>query len=202
MKNCRKFEPLIALSVEGDLREADEKLIEKHLEHCVSCRELRIELQESQAAFKSLRQGVVNSGALAEVRSRVLTDVGELEPAPAWVIAIHRLVFAGMRRRTAIAGVAVGALLMGGVWLGRGHHNAQPALEPVSPVAVAIVNEPVDQQLPVKPAKTANPRKHRVVTPNVNDRVAAESDSVQFPIKFVTDDPNIIIYWLPSDKGD
>jgi hypothetical protein len=35
------------------------------------------------------------------------------------------------------------------------------------------------------------------------DVPAAEVTHVsQLPMKFLTDDPNIIIYWLPTDKGD
>ncbi len=206
--NCVSFEPLIALFVEGDLRESDRLRVEKHLKSCARCGELLIELQKSQAAFKTLRQGVVNSGALSEVRERVLNDIGDLDPAPAWAVAVHRMIFAGLRRRTAIAGVAVGALVLGGVWLGLPHHEAEPSREPASPLAIAAVNEPTiqpdatEEQTFVKPEKTPNSRKHRAIPKERDTRVAAQTDSVQFPIKFVTDDPNIIIYWLPSDKGD
>jgi hypothetical protein len=36
----------------------------------------------------------------------------------------------------------------------------------------------------------------------IDEPVPAESQVSQIPMKFVTDDPDIIIYWLPSDKGD
>jgi len=204
--NCVSFESFIALLVEGDLNEADRRGVEKHLEECSDCSVLFVELQESQAAFKALRQGMVNAGAISEVRARVLNDVGDLDPAPAWVVVMHRLLFAGLRRRAAIATVAVGVLLLGGLWLGLTKHQMQTEVklaahdEPVVPVNVAAEEEFVK---PVKTDKALpRPRRHRTVTEKPDNRVAAQSDSIQFPIKFVTDDPNIIIYWLPSDKGD
>jgi hypothetical protein len=36
----------------------------------------------------------------------------------------------------------------------------------------------------------------------IDEPVPPESQVSQIPMKFVTDDPDIIIYWLPSDKGD
>src|SRR5262249_49087099 len=113
--SCSAFESMIALYVEGDLRDADRRRVEQHLESCSDCWDLLYELQESQSAVKSLRQGAVNPEALLAVRSRVLNEVGDMEPAPAWAVAMHRLLFAGMRRRTAIAGLLVGALLLSGI---------------------------------------------------------------------------------------
>ena len=102
----------------------------------------------------------------------------------------------------------MGALLLGGVWLGLPHRGAQPSPDPDSPAAIAVVNEPsfhsewTEERTLAKPVKTAKPRKRRATVNPPDDRIAAQTNSVQFPIKFVTDDPNIIIYWLPSDKGD
>ena len=211
--NCTSYESLIALLVEGDLGDSDRLRVEKHLKSCTGCRELLSELQESQSTFKALRQGVVNSGALSEVRARVLSDVGDLEPAPAWVVAAHRLFFAGLRRRTAIAGVCLGALLLGGVGLRWTHREAQPVPTHEAPVAIAEVHQPpvnlnvnrntVEEPTFVNPVKvTPKPRKHRAEVSEPDNRIAAHTETVQIPIKFVTDDPNIIIYWLPSDKGD
>jgi len=206
---CKSFEPLVALFVEGDLGDSDRLRVQKHLKNCAGCWDLLCELEESQSTFKALRQGVVNSGALSEVRARVLSDVGGLDPAPAWVVAAHRLLFAGLRRRTAIAGICVGALLLGGVGLRWAHRDAQPVQTSAPPSAIAEVDQPPVNSYTVEEPAFANPvksipkpRNRRVEVAEPEQQVAAQTNSIQFPIKFVTDDPNIIIYWLPSDKGD
>ncbi len=108
---CMALESLIALYVEGDLPVSDRRRVETHLQSCVACRALAEELRESQSIFKALRAATVNSSDLADVRERVLNEVGDLEPAPGWVVTMHRLFFAGLRRRNAIAGVVLAALV-------------------------------------------------------------------------------------------
>src|SRR2546423_1671311 len=97
--NCVRLQNLVALYVEGDLRESELRRVETHLQECSICRDLVDVLRESQSAFKDLRLGAVNLTALAEVRQRIMIVLGELDPAPAWVLMMHRLIFTGLRRK-------------------------------------------------------------------------------------------------------
>ena len=214
--NCAAFEPQIALYVEGDLPASDRQRVETHLRSCAVCGGLAEGLRESQCIFKSLRASAVNSSDLAGVRERVLNEVGDLEPAPGWVVAIHRLFFAGLRRRNAIAGIVLAAVVSGGVWYSQRHVAVERIAE--APVAVATLEVPPSALLSdvIDPPADVAPVVKRVplvqiseVLPEaapevqlIDEPVPPESQVSQLPMKFVTDDPDIIIYWLPSDKGD
>jgi anti-sigma factor RsiW len=214
--NCKAMEALIALYIEGDLGASDFSRVVSHLDGCAACRYFADDMRESQSMFKSLRAGTVNSADLAGVRQRVLNEVGELDPAPGWLVAMHRLFFAGMRRRNAIAGVVLAALLSGSVWFSQWHLVG--VRKDVSPVEVArlevppsalvsdVVNPPADvtpvvRRVPPVQAFEAMPADEPEVQ-LIDEPVPPESQVLQIPMKFVTDDPDIIIYWLPSDKGD
>ena len=209
---CRALESLIALYVEGDLLASDRRRVEAHLQSCSACKTLAEDLRESQSVFKVLRAATVNSSDLADVRERVLNEVGDLEPAPGWVVTMHRLLFAGLRRRNAIAGVVLAALVTGGVWYSQSRgerRNEAPVVvarlevppsalmsEVMDPPAdVAPVVKPPVQVLEVLPAEEPEVQL-------IDEPVVPEAQAPQIGMKFVTDDPNIIIYWLPSDKGD
>jgi len=218
--NCNGLESLIALYVEGDLPVLDRQRLESHLQSCTVCCALADGLRESQSMFKVLRAGTVNSSDLAGVRNRVLNEVGDLDPTPGWVITMHRLFFAGLRHRNAIAGVLLAALVSGGLWYSRarfvheGHERKSdspvevarldaPAVfvspDPVSPPPEAprVLNRRALQAAPVEvsPDAPAVPAALEPFPPQLQVSQVP-------PMKFVTDDPNIIIYWLPSDKGD
>jgi hypothetical protein len=222
--NCRSWESLIALYIEGDLSASDLSRVVSHLDGCAACRYFADELRESQSVFKSLRAGTVDSADLSDVRQRVLNEVGDLDPAPGWVVTMHRVFFAGLRRRNAIAGVALTALIIGGLW-----YSQLPPVREGSPipesrqsdtVEVARIELPETATAPnvVQPLIGTSPPILEPEEPSkVSDVVSTEDLSVQIsspmdspetetsqiiPFKFVTDDPDIIIYWLPTDKGD
>jgi len=214
--NCAAFEKSIALYVENDLRESERRSVEAHLESCVACRGLADELRESQSVFKALRSGAVNTSSLADLRQRVLNEVGDLEPAPGWAIALHRLFFAGLRQKSAVAGFALAVLVSGAWWYGQPRLVVNP-LEPV-PVDIARFEAPSSPaDIPVSnitPRVTTVRRtsKHSAISVAVSQElstaelpaepVTLQTQNTLAPMKFLTDDPDIIIYWLPRDKGD
>jgi anti-sigma factor RsiW len=149
--NCKAFESLIALYIEGDLSASDLSRVVSHLDGCAACRYFADDLRESQSMFKTLRAGTVNSSDLAGVRHRVLNEVGDLDPAPAWVVAMHRLFFAGLRRRSAIAGALLAALITGSVWYSE--MRAVHEVNKESPVEVARFEPPAS----VGPPNVAQP---------------------------------------------
>ena len=214
--NCKAFESLIALYIEGDLGSSDLSRVVSHLDGCSACRYFADQLRESQSMFKTLRTGAVNSEDLAGVRQRLLDEVGDLDPAPGWVLAMHRLFFAGLRRRNAIAGVVLAVLVAGSVWYSQRHAPGEDKHE--APVAVArlevpdpsLVSDVIDPPADVTPMvkRTLPVQVFEMLpveapdVPLIDEPIPQESQLSQLPMKFVTDDPDIIIYWLPSDKGD
>jgi len=215
--NCAGFEPLIALFIEGDLRNAERLRVETHIRGCDACRNLVDELRESLGVFKDLRQDAIQMSALVTVRRRVLDEVGYLDPAPGWVVGMHRLFFAGLRRRNAIAGVLVAALISSGVWYSQ--KDVVPEVKIEAPAEVARLEPPAEFVSPVRIPSA--PEVPRIVSrtefpeslvevplaipaePAVPEPVPTQQQASRLaPMKFVTDDPDIIIYWLPTDKGD
>jgi hypothetical protein len=102
---CRYSETDIALYVEGDVGPAKACEIQTHLSVCTQCRDLVIELRESQAVLKTLKQDTVSATALALVRSQVLAEIqAGVKPVwGRWVYALAGGVF--------VAVVAVGSML-------------------------------------------------------------------------------------------
>jgi putative zinc finger protein len=222
--NCKVWESLIALYIEGDLSASDLSRVVSHLDGCEACRYFADELRESQSMFKSLRAGTVNSADLVGVRQRVLNEVGDLDPAPGWVLAMHRMLFAGLRRRNAIAGAAFLLVVSGSVWYSQmprvGENNPVHESRQNDTIDVARIETPEPTVLPnatqplIVPAprivKPEEPPKESDVLPtddqsmHLSDHVdSSDPETSQIiPFKFVTDDPDIIIYWLPTDKGD
>ncbi len=212
MTDCAALQKQIALYVEGDLQDADCRKLESHLRACASCWDVEAELRESQALFKSLRLGQPNTAALEEVRERVRIQVGDLQPVPVWARWAHQLLFAGLRRKPAIAGAAFAALVTVGLWYANFSRVGTPPLQPATEVAQFQVSGPGVQPSVEKPPAVVTapqPRMKRTV-PKVEEpmEIAALAPSdereqiSQTPMKFLTDDPDIIIYWLPRDKGD
>jgi hypothetical protein len=190
--NCSDFEQLVALYVEEDLSDADRVRVQGHLKECSSCWDLAEDLKESQAVFKAIRQDVPNATALSALRERVLSEVGDMA-SMTW---FERLFFGGMRRKAALASVALVMVGSGAVWLSR-----RPDVIPPPPAIVVVTPVPEPQLEPRAPEPAPKPVLRRKPAPDPV-LVAAKEEPRQVAMKFYTDDPNVIIYWLVDEKGD
>jgi anti-sigma factor RsiW len=202
----------IALYVEGDLPPARARDIEGHLTSCSACRELLTDLRESQAVLKELRQDTVHPAALSSVRSRVLAEIDGTRWRPVWgrwVYALSGGLFLLM--------ISVGWLLN----IGKPpatpvedslSSNALPSADAVQPsVGTGTVPEPIAKAvtepkgIQTRPVVKANRRVrlHEVAVKAqqpVNANISAEPPK-QVVVKLMTDDPNIVIYWLLDAGG-
>jgi anti-sigma factor RsiW len=174
--SCRKYQKMTALHVAGDLPEAKVPRLEEHLGGCPACRSLAEELRASQSALEALRGEPVEEAALEQVRQRVLARIAwEEQPARrfGWVYALA-------------AGLAVVVALWNVAY--------RPAPEVPQPAVSAVPQQA--SAAPVKSDKTGvlSHRPPRVKRP----APAAEP----LLVKLITDDPEVIIYWLIEKKGD
>ena len=190
---CVDFEQLIALYVEGDLLAAERNHLEKHLADCVACRSLVRDLTESQVSFKSMRDEVPDAEELALLYHRVVGEAG----SPGTMTWLERFFFKGFRRTVALAGMGVMFAGAGALWIVRESRvvpsmpsqiaaNVPPAMEGTSAVSA--------QPLEFVPLPVRRPARH--------PQSADASEPRQVAIKFLTDDPQVIIYWLVDEKGD
>jgi anti-sigma factor RsiW len=191
--SCSDFEHLIAMYVEEDLSAVEHSRVEVHLKKCSNCWDLAEDLKESQAAFKSIRQDVPDATALSALRERVLSEVSGVE-SMTW---FERFLFGGLRRKAALACIALVLVGSSAMWLARSPRVVPEkvtvaAVEPLPPVVVpAPIPEAEPSSAPVRPTRKRAPRP-----------APAVEETKQVAIQFVTDDPNVIIYWLVDAKGD
>jgi anti-sigma factor RsiW len=172
--SCAKFESLIALCVESDLPEREQFLVEAHLETCAICREFAADIRESQTALKELRMDFVGESALQEVRAEVLNRLSIPRKPPAWP-------------KYAIAAMLLIGLCTG--WLWRIQTAAPPEVQPR-----AAVIAPPHTILPVRQRPHTRVVRHR-------QPAAPTFQSEPLVVKMITDDPQVVIYWLVSQNG-
>ncbi len=196
--NCSDFEQQIALYVEEDLSAAECGRVEAHLRECSTCWDLAEDLKESQAVFKSIRQDIPNATALSALRERVLSRVRGLE-SMSW---FERFLFGELRRRAALASVALVLVASSAMWwMGTPRFVRAPGGEDAAKVAPVIVvppSVPEPQPQPAAVVPVRNSERRRAPAPVL----ASTEEPKQVAIQFVTDDPNVIIYWLVDEKGD
>ena len=179
--SCDQFEPLIALYIENDLAQAEARAVEWHLAGCDACREFAAEMRESQAALKALRTEFVDDAVLLQVRTEVLSA------------ASHRHYRVVTWPRYAVAAGLVLALLGGWMWQMRPGARLESR-----PIAANVFAPPLPVTVPAPQARTrtrrARVRRHR-------PQAAPMFKSEPLVVKMITDDPQVVIYWLVDQNG-
>jgi len=174
--NCAKYEPLIALYVEDDLTEAEARTVESHLEACHGCREVAAQARESQAALKVLRAEFLGDSVYQEVRGDVMRRIATLsKPSP--------------RARYAIAAGLAIAMLAGWLW------RMPPISSLESPKRAGVMPPPpLRSQAPAQHKGMARARRRP-------PRPAPSFKAEPLVVKIITDDPQVVIYWLVDQNG-
>jgi anti-sigma factor RsiW len=208
MKSISKCvsEELLALYIEGDLPQVQAALIANHIDACDVCSVFAAELRESQAVLKSIQAEPVTAAALASVRTGVFREVERVEKSFVW-LRLERLLWSGFRRRYALAGFAIAMITAAVVWHSSRPsqiHTEQITAEPVQVAAAVAEDAPSVVAAPPKVVHRGINRTRRA-KPNpptestLPDLPAGEPK--QIVVKIVTDDPNIVIYWLLDGPG-
>jgi hypothetical protein len=137
-------------------------------------------MRESQAALKALRTEFVDDAVLRQVRTEVLSAASHRQRAVAWP-------------RYAIAAGLVLALLGGWMWQMRARARFE-----FRPIAANVFAPPLPVTVPAPQARThtrlARVRRHR-------PQAAPMFKSEPLVVKMITDDPQVIIYWLVDQNG-
>jgi len=185
--NCSKFETDIALYAGGDLPPGSIARVETHLAECADCRVLAEDLRDEQALLSELRDDPLEDAMVAQVRQRVLAELK------------HKAWRAGFSPRGALAPLLAiaAALLLAAVLLWPRHHSgAAHRLAAVSHAAQAEAGR-------VPAAAHGAAPLIRKVRHHLH-RPPAAQPGPPLLVQFVTDDPNIVVYWLidQKPKGD
>jgi len=172
---CSDWEARIALYSGGDLAFEEGAEVERHLAGCAGCREFRQGLEETLALMRAVHAGPLASADYSAVRAGVLERI-DRRRRHAWA-----LVWAG----GLAAAMALGLLFF------------VPRPRPVEPLQFALT--PPAASPPVRTEMPA-PRRRRVRRTHPGPAIAPASEP--FVVKLVTDDPDVVIYWIVDDKGD
>lgn len=170
---CVNFELPIALYVENDLTEEEALLVESHLSACDRCRELAADIRESQAALKALRSEFVDGSVLQQVHADTMQAISRKRRPLLWP-------------RCAIAAALVLALAAGWIW------RMRPVMRlELRPIAAAVPPPHL-----VAPAQERLRKRARRAP-----RPAPTFKSEPLVVKMITDDPQVVIYWLVDQNG-
>jgi predicted anti-sigma-YlaC factor YlaD len=184
MMHCKDWEERVALHVGGDLaaaHTADAAGVERHLAECAGCRMFWAGIKESLEMLQGAHAEAAAPGIYTAVRGRVLGHLqAELEAGEArrrvwwrrgWVLGLA-------------AAVAVMVVLLAS-WPG-------PKVEMLRSRVVAMIPPaPPAQALRAVPAGSL-PHKRRVVAAGPVEKPPRQP----LMVRLVTDDPNVIIYWI------
>ncbi len=208
--SCRRFHPLLALWVGGDLTPRRALRVEKHLAGCSACRVLADRLSDNRSLVARLAEPSPDTAGLHVIRQGVLEhlregpdglDLGSValkSPRVRWAPALA----------TALVLVATGVaiLIRHGAQLQQPSRSAavRPTLSPFQPTPPAAIAAPkaapsVSNNLRATSGTPEKPRQHatrvRALSPTTVN-AAAEATV----IKIVTDDPDVVMYWL-AERG-
>jgi len=178
--SCANWKTEIALYAGGDLG-SDAAGVEAHLSECAECRALLAELQEDRALLGELQEEPVVDALAAQVRRRVMAQV---RVGRAWP-AVWKLALAAALVLAAILAFPRHARKEGHV----ARMKAPPAVEPVRPAAPPAI---------VPAAHRVRRRQRRAPV----ERAQAPRPGPPLLVQFVTDDPEIVIYWLVDQKPE
>jgi anti-sigma factor RsiW len=150
--------------------------IESHLAECDACRALAAELRAEQALLGELRDQPLEDAMLAQVRQRVLAEVGVATRQPSrlyWKLALA-------------AALVLTAIL---VWP-RHAVKQTPAASNTAQAEAGSVPAAAHGAAPL--ARKVRHRRH--------GRTPAPQPGPPLLVQFVTDNPNIVVYWLVDQK--
>ncbi len=187
--NCAGFEKLIALHVEGDLPERKGRAIAEHLKICEHCQEFAEKLKASQALLKSLAEESVDDAVLEELRERIVNRLGTATERlwfPVWRYAVG----AGLTALVLLAAITI-------------RHPSKDRVADVPRVPSQQLATEAAGQAPtlarsssaraMKGKRAVHRREHFQGSLKASTK---PQQSVQLTVKLVTDDPNVVVYWL------
>jgi len=181
--NCADLEERIALLAGGELPESERPTVDRHLEACEKCRALAAELGEVRGLLGELAREAPPEETLAEVRSQVRRRVAR--PTRRWPWA-------------AVAAAATVLIVAGVEWQERQEIVPPPPLVARAPEAPPVFKAPLVSERASAPA----PVRVAVPVPIVAEsRPSAPERSEPLVVKFLTDDPDIVIYWIADEIG-
>ncbi|HEY2014946.1 MAG TPA: zf-HC2 domain-containing protein [Bryobacteraceae bacterium] len=179
--NCMEWEERLALYAGGDLPAAKVAEVERHLGECAGCQVFASGLREGLELLQGAHTEIPEPVHFAAVRSRVLAEL-ERRQRPFW-------------RRAWVYGFALTAVALLVAVAVRPMLRVAP--QPPRPPQVATVLQP-----PVLVPPSVEPVQP-VVKPPVKHRPRPKAEPGEpVLVRLVTDNPDVVIYWISERRGD
>jgi hypothetical protein len=175
--NCVEWEERIALYAGGDVAPAEAQAVQHHVAECADCQLLLSGLRESLALVQEAHNEPIEAAHFAAVRARVLSEI-EGGRARRWRFA------------WTYAMAAAAVVLAIALW-------PRPELRmtvrmPSAPVA------PMVAKVELPAVRTVRPRPRALVAKAQPPQEPAEP----MVVKILTNDPDVVIYWITGTKGE
>jgi len=189
--NCVDWEERIALYVGGDLSPAEAPAVEGHVAECAGCQMLLSGLRQSLALVREVHGEPVEAAHFAAVRARVLAEL-ERAPARRWRFA------------WGFAMAAAAAVLLIAMWPRAEHRSVRHAFVPPA-IHDGGADPLVRRGPPGPPARVSRTVRAR---PNAGPGGPARTGGSAPPepepmvVKLITNDPDVVIYWITGTKGE
>lgn len=178
--NCRNWEERLALYAGGDLLPDEAAEAARHVADCPGCQMFVSGLQESLGALREMHDDSIATADLAVVRARVMGELRQDRRVwwrPLWVF--------GLAAAAAVIGVAIAL-------------RPLPPVAPMPTVAIAPPAAPVWQPPAIRTVRHRR-RPAAVARPVV---AHAQPSGPPIVVKMVTDDPDVVIYWITDNSGE
>jgi len=211
--SCSRWHRLIALEVGGDLESRHSRRLEDHIEGCAACRELAVELRSQREDLLRLDREAADGVTLGSVRHAVMADLAERR-RPLFPLPVGGV-------RLLVAGAAMVILVVAAVVLRQGRVPPQPRVAERSiPTSVPApttapapspsnteIAEPSLEVPPPAPLETVDRPPLQLARGDLPARGHEMPPSLSAPtepmtIKILTDDPEVVIYWIVDPKGE
>jgi anti-sigma factor RsiW len=190
---CEDLEERIALHITDDLPPGQAASVKAHLDACSRCQELADGLRRTARALESLKAEEADEPACREVRRRVLErlrsgDVRRLPVNTPWRWAVAAALFLFLALPIAF----------------RERKTDLPA--PLVPVAPEVGRRPPETVASAPtvnrtPAKLASRHRKAEGSAELLRRKVATTPREPMVVKLLTDDPDVVIYWLVEQNG-
>ena len=189
LKECRKFEELLARYLHGEALLQDRELLEKHLEVCPDCERLYRDVSDVDTILRDLPGKLVDPPAW--LHARILANLPEERPASAWARWGRWVAAAGSLAACALV-VAV-TIFRGGLLPGPRVASVPPAVSkpaPAAPSTEAVT--PAGEGTPKAPALRS--------VPAASPKRAEETPVASAPKVQIIQQVKIFFYYPPAKQ--
>jgi hypothetical protein len=214
---CKRFEHWAGLYAGGELDRRLALKLERHLTECPACHDLVEGLRETEGAIKGLRDETLSPSLFLDLRQKVRQAI-EDEPTSLQTLSLLRARW----QWTVVVSLAVLLTVTAlSFFLPRAPDTPEPLVEkspaassPTTPQSqespetgplIGGIQPVEEQEHPERTMSALHAASQRPGLPETETKPAdssiARTDSDDLVVKLVTDNPNVVIYWLVERNG-